>query len=70
MVSGTSVTFANLKPSVVEKDIQDLSAAIGEVKEVHLVVGRSEEILRLLCSRAEVMHSLALQSQMVRKPLL
>ena len=41
MVSGTSVTFANLKPSVVEKDIQDLSAAIGEVKEVHLVVGRS-----------------------------
>lgn len=41
VVSGTSVTFANLKPSVVEKDIQDLSTAIGEVKEVQLVVGRS-----------------------------
>lgn len=41
VVSGTNVTFANLKPSVVEKDIQDLSAAIGEVKEVHLLVGRS-----------------------------
>lgn len=41
IVSGTSVTFANLKPSVVEKDIQDLSTAIGEVKEVQTTVGRS-----------------------------
>lgn len=41
IVSGTSVTFANLKASVVEKDIHDLSTAIGEVKEVQFLVGRS-----------------------------
>lgn len=41
LVSGTSVTFANLKASVGEKDIQDLCSAIGEVKEVELSSGRT-----------------------------
>lgn len=40
-VSGTRVTFANLKSSVAEKDIQDLCGAIGEIKEVELTNGRS-----------------------------
>lgn len=40
-VSGTSVTFANLKSSVAEKDIEDLCGAVGEVKEVELTNGRS-----------------------------
>lgn len=40
-VSGTRVTFANLKDSVEESDLQDLCAAIGEVKDVELTAGRN-----------------------------
>lgn len=40
-VSGTRVSFANLKPSVEENDVQDLCAAIGEIKDVELTVGRN-----------------------------
>lgn len=40
-ISGTRVTFANLKSSVAEKDIEDLCGAVGEVKEVELTSGRS-----------------------------
>lgn len=39
-VSGTRVTFANLKESVEASDLQDLCAAIGEIKDVELTAGR------------------------------
>eukprot|EP00428_Durinskia_dybowskii_P060810 CAMPEP_0170364474 /NCGR_PEP_ID=MMETSP0117_2-20130122/5391_1 /TAXON_ID=400756 /ORGANISM="Durinskia baltica, Strain CSIRO CS-38" /LENGTH=296 /DNA_ID=CAMNT_0010618973 /DNA_START=60 /DNA_END=950 /DNA_ORIENTATION=+ len=38
-VSGTPVTFENLKSSVREHDIRELCSAIGEIKEVHFNVG-------------------------------
>jgi hypothetical protein len=40
-VSGTRVTFANLKASVKENDVRELCAALGEIKEIDFTVGRS-----------------------------
>ncbi len=39
-VSGTRVTFANLKSSVREEDLRELCSSMGEIKEVDFTVGR------------------------------
>jgi hypothetical protein len=40
-MSGTRVTFSNLKSSVRENDVRELCAALGEIKEIDFTVGRS-----------------------------
>jgi RNA recognition motif-containing protein len=39
-VSGTRVTFANLKPSVREEDVRELCSSMGEIKDVEFSQGR------------------------------
>ena len=43
-VSGTRVTFSNLKSSVEESDMRELCNAIGEIKDVEISFGRGGQM--------------------------
>lgn len=57
-VSGTRVTFANLKPSVREEDLRELCMSMGELKEVDFTVGRGgrNSAIVLFARRSEALN--------------